>query len=381
VSKWAGKFVIGLTGNIATGKSVVRRMLEHLGAYGINADALTHRVLARGAPGYQPVVELFGKRILNPAGEIDRDRLGKLVFNDPNALNDLEEIVHPFILQAIDLLIRRASQKVVAIEAIKLLESGMASWCDSVWVTTISPELQLERLTKKRLLEPADAKARMAAQSSQVDKIKAADIVINNAGSFEDTWTQVMAGWKRIVTAEWEPPSAPVTSRPVPAREDFIIEHGKPSFASEIAAMITRVAQDSFPRTREDIMEAFGEKALILLRRNGQIVGVAGWQVENLVSRTTDLFLQRDIAFDKSLPLLIQEIERSSKELQCEVSLIFSPLGLEIESGIWEKLGYKKQAPEKLDSYDWQQAAQESMPSGTELYFRQLRNERVLRPI
>jgi dephospho-CoA kinase len=381
VSKWAGKFVIGLTGNIATGKSVVRRMLEHLGAYGINADALTHRVLARGAPGYQPVIELFGKRILNPAGEIDRDRLGKLVFNDPNALNDLEEIVHPFILQAIDILVRRASQKVVAIEAIKLLESGMASWCDSVWVTTISPELQLERLTKKRLLDPASARARMAAQSPQVEKIKAADIVINNAGSFEDTWTQVMAGWKRIVTAEWEPPSAPVTSRPAPAREDFIIEHGKPSFASEIAAMITRVAQDSFPRTREDIMEAFGEKALILLRRNGQIVGVAGWQVENLVSRTTDLFLQRDIAYEKSLPLLIQEIERSSKELQCEVSLVFAPLGLEIESGIWEKLGYKKQAPEKLDSYDWQQAAQESMPSGTELYFRQLRNERVLRPI
>jgi dephospho-CoA kinase len=381
VSKWAGKFVIGLTGNIATGKSVVRRMLEHLGAYGINADALTHRVLSRGAPGYQPVVELFGKRILNPSGEIDRDRLGKLVFNDPNALTDLEEIVHPFILQAIDLLVRHASQKVVAIEAIKLLESGMASWCDSVWVTTISPELQLERLTKKRLLDPASAKARMAVQSPQVDKIKAADIVINNAGSFEDTWTQVMAGWKRIVTAEWEPPSAPVTSRPSPAREDFIIEHGKPSFASEIAAMITRVAQDSFPRTREDIMEVFGEKALILLRRNGQIVGVAGWQVENLVARTTDLYLQRDIAYDKSVPLLIQEIERSSKELQCEVSLIFAPLGLEIESGIWEKLGYKKQAPEKLDSYDWQQAALESMPSGTELYFRQLRNERVLRPI
>ena len=128
-------------------------------------------------------------------------------------------------------------------------------------------------------------------------------------------------------------------------------------------------------------MEAFGEKALILLRRNGLIVGVAGWQVENLVSRTTDLFLQRDIAYDKSLPLLIQEIERSSKELQCEVSLIFAPIGLEIDPAIWEKLGYKKQSPEKLDSYDWQQAAQESMPSGTHLYFRQLRNERVLRPI
>ena len=381
MSKWPGKFVIGLTGNIATGKSVVRRMLEHLGAYGINADALTHRVLSRGAPGYQPVIELFGKRILNQSGEIDREKLGKLVFNDPNALSDLEAIVHPYITQAIDLLIKRAPQKVVTIEAIKLLESGLAGWCDSIWVTTISPDLQLERLTKKRMLTPADATARIKSQGEQAEKIKAADIVINNAGSFEDTWTQVMAGWKRIVTAEWEPPSAPIAPRPAPSKEEFTVEHGKPAFASEIAAMISRVAQDGYPRTREDIMEAFGEKALILLRCNGQIIGVAGYQVENLVSRTTDLYLQHDIPYEKSLPLLIKEIERSSKELQVEVSLVFSPLGLEIPSTVWEELGYKKQLPDKLESYDWQQAAKESMPSGTALYFRQLRNERVLRPI
>lgn len=381
MSKWPGKFVIGLTGNIATGKSVVRRMLEHLGAYGINADALSHRVLSRGAPGYQPVVELFGKRILNPAGEIDREKLGKLVFTDPNALADLEAIVHPYITQAIDLLIKRAPHKVVAIEAIKLLESGLAAWCDSIWVTTISPELQLERLTKKRMLTPADAIARVNAQGQQAEKIKAADIVINNAGSFEDTWTQVMAGWKRIVTAEWEPPPAPIAPQPAPTREEYTVEHGKPAFASEIAAMITRVAQDGYPRTREDIMEAFGEKAYILLRCNGQIIGVAGYQVENLVSRTTDLYLQHDVAFEKSLPLLIKEIERSSKELQVEVSLVFAPLGLAIVPDLWEQLGYKKQSPEKLESYDWQQAAKESMPSGTTLYYHQLRNERVLRPI
>ncbi|MBN2678146.1 MAG: dephospho-CoA kinase [Anaerolineaceae bacterium] len=381
MSRWAGKFVIGLTGNIATGKSVVRRMLEHLGAYGINADALTHRVLSRGAPGYSPVVELFGKRILNSEGEIDRQKLGKVVFHDPNALTDLESIVHPFILQAIDLLIKRAHQKVVAIEAIKLIESGLSDWCDSVWVTTISPELQYERLTKKRMFNPTDAQERISAQSSQAEKIKVADIVINNAGSFEDTWTQVMGGWKRIVTEEWEPPSVPVVTKPVSAREEFTVEHGRPSSASEIAAMITRVARDGFPRTREDIMEAFGEKALILLRRNGQIVGVAGWQVENLVSRTTELHLQSDIPFEKSLPMLVKEIEGSSKELQCEVSLIFVPTGLEVEPQIWEKLGYVMQVPEKLDSYDWQQAALESMPAKATLYFRQLRNERVLRPI
>ncbi|MGB8252688.1 MAG: dephospho-CoA kinase [Anaerolineaceae bacterium] len=381
MSKWDGKFVIGLTGNIATGKSVVRRMLEHLGAYGLNADALGHRVLSRGAPGYQPVVELFGKRILNSEGEVDREILARMVFNDPIALADLESIIHPHVLHAIDLLIKRSAQRVVAIEAIKLLETELAGWCDSIWVTTISPDLQQERLVTKRLLDPAAARARIKAQGPQEYKIKAADVVINNAGSFEDTWTQVMAGWKRIVTAEWEPPAPLVTPKPAATPMDFVVERGRPSSASEIAAMITRVAKDGYPRTREDIMEAFGEKAFILLRRNKQLVGVAGWQVENLVSRTTDLFLQSDIPHEESLPLLMGEIERSSKDLQCEVSLVFIPGSMEVDRGTWEKLGYKQQVPEKLESYDWQQAALESMPSGYTLYFRQLRHERVLRPI
>lgn len=381
MSKWAGKFVIGLTGNIATGKSVVRRMLEHLGAYGINADALSHRVLSHGAPGYQPVVELFGRHILNADGEIDREKLGRLVFNDTKGLAELESIIHPHVLNAIDLLVKRSSQRVVAIEAIKLIESGLSDWCDSMWVTTISPDLQLSRLVNKRLLDVASARARINAQNPQEDKIRAADIVINNAGSFEDTWTQVLAGWKRIVTAEWEPPVAPVVPKPAVASEDFTVQHGKPSSANEIAAMITRVAQDGYPRTREDIMEAFGEKAFILLRRNEKLVGIAGWQVENLVARTTDLYLQNDIPVEKSLSLLVAEVERSSKELQCEVSMIFVPGSLHVEERIWEKLGYKKQVPEKLDSYDWQQAALESMPSGSTLYYRQLRQERVLRPI
>ena len=82
MSAWPGKFVIGLTGNIATGKSVVRRMLEHLGAYGIDADALGHRAIAKGAPGYQPVLDTFGSWILNSGGHIDRTKLGRVVFAD-----------------------------------------------------------------------------------------------------------------------------------------------------------------------------------------------------------------------------------------------------------------------------------------------------------
>jgi dephospho-CoA kinase len=82
MSAWPGKFVIGLTGNIATGKSVVRKLLEHLGAYGIDADALGHRAIAREAPGYQAVVNTFGSWVLGPDGQIDRSKLARIVFSD-----------------------------------------------------------------------------------------------------------------------------------------------------------------------------------------------------------------------------------------------------------------------------------------------------------
>jgi len=131
VSNWPGKYVIGLTGNIATGKSVVRRMLEHLGAYTIDADALSHRVISKGAPGYQPVLDTFGKWLLGADGQIDRGRLGRLVFADKDALKQLEDIIHPYVSQAIEILAKRASQPVIVIEAIKLLESDLRYRCDT----------------------------------------------------------------------------------------------------------------------------------------------------------------------------------------------------------------------------------------------------------
>src|SRR5512144_1609078 len=116
MSAWPGKFVIGLTGNIATGKSVVRKMLEHLGAYGIDADALGHRAIARDAPGYKAVVDTFGRWILGEDDQIDRAKLARVVFADPDALKLLEQVVHPLVRQATDILIRRSKQPVVVIE-------------------------------------------------------------------------------------------------------------------------------------------------------------------------------------------------------------------------------------------------------------------------
>ena len=164
MSKWPGKYVIGLTGNIATGKSVVRRMLEHLGAYTIDADALSHRAIARGAPGYQPVVEAFGKFILDASGEIDRAKLGRLAFNDPDVLKVLESIVHPLVEKAVDVLVRRASQHIIVIEAIKLLEGKLIGACDSVWTTYAPEALQKARLMQKRSMSEQEAVQRIKTQ-------------------------------------------------------------------------------------------------------------------------------------------------------------------------------------------------------------------------
>ena len=175
MTTWPGKFIIGLTGNIATGKSVVRKMLEHLGAYGIDADALGHRAISKGAPGYRPIVDTFGNWILGPDEQIDRSKLSRLVFSNPEALITLEDIVHPLVEQAVEILLRRSKQKVVVIEAIKLLESELRNYCNTIWVTDAPEEIQLQRLTEKRKMSNNDAIERVYAQSAQEIKLKVAD--------------------------------------------------------------------------------------------------------------------------------------------------------------------------------------------------------------
>jgi dephospho-CoA kinase len=198
VSNWPGKYVIGLTGNIATGKSVVCKMLEHLGAYTLDADALSHRAISKGAPGYQKVVDTFGRWILDGNGEIDRVLLGRHVFNDPEDLKRLEGIIHPLVEHAMDLMIRRASQRVIVIEAIKLIEGGLVGACDTIWVTCAPESIQKARLMQKRNMTEQDALQRIHAQSSQEVKTAAANVVIQNAGSLEETWKQVLTAWKAI---------------------------------------------------------------------------------------------------------------------------------------------------------------------------------------
>jgi dephospho-CoA kinase len=377
VSNWPGKYVIGLTGNIATGKSVVRKMLEHLGAYSIDADALSHRAIAKGAPGFQKVLDTFGKWILGSDGEIDRAKLGRLVFNDPEALQQLELIVHPLVEKAIDVMIKRASQPVIVLEAIKLLEGTLAEGCDAIWVTYAPESIQKARLIQRRNLSENDALQRIHSQPAQEVKTAAANVVIQNSASFEDTWKQVVAAWKGI---------SPVTdTHPVVMHKatdgELSVQRGRPRDSATIAALITRLAKGTRSQSQNDIMAAFGEKAFLLLMADKQMVGLVGWQVENLVARTTDLYIESSIPIERALKILVPEVERASRDLQCEASLFFLPPQEVGQESIWQGLGYTRHTPQTLGVQAWRDAAIESQPPDTILLFKQLRQDRVLRPI
>lgn len=375
MSAWPGKYVIGLTGNIATGKSVVRKMLEHLGAYGVDADALGHRAIARGAPGYQAVIAAFGRWILGPDGQIDRSRLARIVFNDPEALEHLEAVVHPLVRGAIDLLVRRSVQPVVVIEAIKLLEGPLREACDTVWVSYAPVEVQLQRLMEKRGMSEEAARLRMIVQPPQEVKLAAADVVIQNEGSFETTWDQVEAAWEKIAL-----PAEPAEQQSAPAGE-LVVERARPSQAEQIGKFITQITDGRRTLGREDIMASFGEKAFLLLKDGEDIAGLVGWQVENLVARTDDIYLDPDFAVASAMRSLLREVERASRELQCEASLLFLPPQLAGYTTLWRSLGYENRTIQELGVRAWQEAATESMPAGSVLLFKQLRKDRVLQPI
>ena len=133
--------------------------------------------------------------------------------------------------------------------------------------------------------------------------------------------------------------------------------------------------------TKDDIMEAFGEKAYMLLLSEEEIIGLLGWQVENLITRVDDVMLNEGLAIQNGLKALMNYVEESSKELQSEAALLFLPPALAQHEDLWGSLGYEARTVKDVQVKAWQNAVMESMPPGTVLLFKQLRKDRVLRPM
>jgi dephospho-CoA kinase len=193
--------VIGLTGGIGSGKSTVSQFLAELGAVIIDADKVGHEAFKPDTELWQEVVAAFGRQILAPEGDIDRGKLGKIVFGSSESLARLNRIMHPRMYDMVEARLeeyRRQGVDVVVLEAPLLLEAGWTPLVDEVWVTIAPEATVLKRLQERTELSEPESLARIRSQMSNEERVKHADVIINNDCDFTDLKARVSELWQRL---------------------------------------------------------------------------------------------------------------------------------------------------------------------------------------
>ena len=198
MKKWSGKLVVGLGGGAGTGKDDVQKMLEGFGAFTVDSDEIESRVIRKGAPGYQPVVESFGKGILDQSGQIDQSRLYQIVRSDRQARDKLQSIIGPLIKQATVILLQRAKQSVVFIRATDLSRFDLLELCDYVWITTAPEEVRVSNLALKKGWSAEQARTYIQGQPEVDAQLARADVVLYNQRSQDALRKQVTEAWGRL---------------------------------------------------------------------------------------------------------------------------------------------------------------------------------------
>ena len=193
--------IIGLTGGIASGKSTVSDILKNMGAYIIDADKIAHQIIKKDNIGYKKIVKQFGEKILNSNNNIDRAKLGTIVFSDNDKLKSLENITHPLIINHIKNKIEKVQDdNTVVIDAPLLFETGLDKLTDQDWVVYVNYDIQIKRLMKRDKLSREEAENRIKKQMSLEKKKEMGDIIINNNGNINQLKEKVIHNWKKFIT-------------------------------------------------------------------------------------------------------------------------------------------------------------------------------------
>jgi dephospho-CoA kinase len=206
--------VIGLTGGIASGKSLVSAILRQLGAKVVDADEVARLVVEPGTAGWEEIRQVFGDKILNPDGTINRKALGTIVFADPGQLKKLNEITHPqvykYFQNEIDNFRKHRDSPALILDVALLIETGFQRLVEEVWLVVVSKEVQLSRLMERDGISREQALQRIGSQMSVEEKQKYADVIIDNSGSTESTRQKVEELWNQrfrsgVATIDTEP--------------------------------------------------------------------------------------------------------------------------------------------------------------------------------
>jgi dephospho-CoA kinase len=193
--------IIGLTGGIGSGKSTMARFLKELGAVVIDADKVGHEVLRSDAEVKQEIVAAFGEGVLTAGGSVSRQKLGRIVFGNPESLLKLNVIMHPRIAEVVKAQLegyRKDGARVVVVEAPLLLEAGWDSLVDEVWVTVAAEATVLKRLEERAGLSEAESLERLRSQMSAAERVRQADVVIDTDCTLDELEKKVVELWQGL---------------------------------------------------------------------------------------------------------------------------------------------------------------------------------------
>lgn len=397
-----GKVIVGLTGNIATGKSAVMRLAADKGALTIDADKVVHEIMNTDEEMQAALAVAFGSEVRNENGRINRRALGKIVFEDPIALADLEAMMHPAVRREIAQQIQDCDETHIFIEAIKLLEGALATVCHQIWVTRCSQQKQLERLRVCRGLETNEAATRIKAQPPQEEKVAQADIVIDTNGYLKDTEVQFRFAWRRLPDPEKaeekqmvvpakqvlipqkeadDDSAAPQKAKPIaePSErpENLVVRRAKPSDIPGILLLIQRATDGAKKMKRAELLLALSERGYFLGQLEGDISVVAGFSIDSQVARVDELYIHPLEMAGVTGTAVIEDIEQSAFNHMSEIIVIFlSDAAPDEMRAIFERLGYTSELKENL-ARNWQEAIEESQPENTTFVLKILRDTRV----
>jgi N-acetylglutamate synthase-like GNAT family acetyltransferase len=297
--------------------------------------------------------------------------------------------------------------EVVMLEAIKLVEGKLVEMVDQVWVTRAQRKVQIERLMVCRGMDAETAVMRVDAQNPQEAKVAWADVVIDADGTMADTRAQFELAWARLTSADSEPrvraaarpssvaredvepvpatppapgpgPEEPQAGKEEPLAEDVVVRRARPSDIPGILLLIQKATDGALQMKRNDLLMAFGERSYLIGQQDAQINTVIGWNTSSTTAVAIDQIFAHPLEAVRSAgPAVLAEIEKSARELICEVSLVYLPPDVpDVVQELFLDAGYERRKREEMPRA-WQETVAETQPEGTFILAKVLRDIRL----